>query len=410
VSKAARLSVIGPGMWLLVGRAGGAAFAAAFLVVAARALEPATFGKLAVLLGIATFVGVVAEAGLPLLVVEMVAADPPRGRAVMTAALRLRVAATAVGVVAVAMASAALGLGLAPGVLYGVAMLASALQTTAGAALRAVGRVAPEGLAELTVRAATLAVGLLLVSAWPTPASVTAAYAVAGTATAAWLLVFANRALPALDGSAPVAIPLRRAAGLGANAVLVTLYNRIDLWLLAALASSTAAGLYAAVYRLYEGLVLPGTAFGLLLAAAGTRAAGSADDERRAYRHHVATAVGLTAIGAAAIVLFAHPLVDVLFGSEFADAVPALRLLAVAAVPAVALSTLSPITSLRDRRATLDVVAAAIVVAVGLNVVLIPRLEQTGAAAAMVVSQSVVAALIARRALAQLRRPARATS
>lgn len=393
------------GGWLLIGRAGGAAFAAGFLVFVARQLQPVTFGTLAVLLGVATFAGVVAEGGLPLLVVEMVGADPKRARPIVRRALLVRAALMSVGIACIVALSWLLGLGLLTGSFYGVAMLFSAVQTTLGGSLRALGNVVPEGLGELVGRIVTLTAGIPLLLWAPTPEAVTAAYAVGGLAAMLLLAVSALRHLPAPSAEAPeataVVFSAHRAIRLTTHAVLVTLYNRVDLWLLAALSTSATVGLYAAAYRFYEGLVLPGTTVGLLLAAAGSRTK-NRDDAVIAYRRYVTVALGISGVGAIAVVAVSRPLIQELFGSSYSGAVPALRLLCAASFPATILSVLSPITSLRDPRATTDVVAVGIVMAALLNLALIPRYGHVGAATAMLLCQGALAALVTHRAWSHL--------
>lgn len=397
-------SVLVRGGWLLVGRGSGALFAAAFLVIAARHMQPVAFGRLALLLGIATFLGVVAEGGLPLLLVEQVASDPASAWPTVRWVLAVRTLLTGVGGALVVAVSALLDVGAWAGAFFAVAMLASSAQMTFIGSLRGIGRIAGEAGAEVVSRIVTLLAGVAFLRSSPTPAAVTAAYAVGAVAAAALALCAARKRLPPeRHPTEKVRLPLRRATALAANSLLVTLYNRLDLWLLAMLSTSGAVGLYAAAYRLYEGLVLPGSAFGLLLAAHRTSGPGNIDNA--VYRRHVCAALALTTATAVAIFAGARPAVLMLFGSAYANVVPALRLLCVASLPSVLLLVLSPITALRDRRATIDVIAIGIVLTVLLNLALAPSHGAVGAAAAMVGAQGVMALLTVLRARTQLRLP-----
>lgn len=389
--------------WIVAGRTTGALCAAAFLVLAAKELEPRAFGKLALLLGVATFLGVVAEGGLPLLVVERVAATPEAVRPLVRSALVLRAKVSIATIPAAVLVAAVTGVGVSAGAWYGLAMACSAVQTTLGSALRAMGHVLQEAGAEAIGRASTLIVGAAFVFRSPSASAVTAGYGIGGLIALIPVVVGAIRHFPRPPATVAVsAYSRRRALALGLNAVLVTLYNRLDLWLLAALGSGVSVGLYAAVYRFYEGLVLPGTAVGQVLAAAISRAP-SPTARARLYRWYVLGATLLTSSVAVILAAGASTVVRTLFGSDYAAAVPALRWLCIASVPAVILSVLSPVTSLLDRRASIDIVAMGIVLSAGLNLVLVPRFEHTGAAAAMVVSQGAVAAFLGRRAMSHAR-------
>lgn len=388
--------------WLLAGRMVGALLAAAFLVLAAQQIRPTAFGRLAVLLGIATFLGVLAEGGLPLLVLERVAAAPSHSRRCIRQALWLRTLLVIPSIAGVVVLAVVLDIGISVGLLYGVAMVGSLVQTTIGAALKALGQILPEAFAEVLGRAVTLGVGAALLLVSPTPKSVAAAYAVGALAAIVPVAIGAGRLLPPSNPERFAPLSLRRAVGLGTNAILVTVYNRIDLWLLAMFATPVAVGLYAAVYRFYEGLVLPGIATGGVLAAAATGAR-TPGERSHVFRTFIGAALALTTAAALTMALTAESMVRLLFGPEYAEAVPAMRILCLAAIPAAILSAISPVTSLRDRRATVDLIVIGIAVSVGLNLLLIPFLAQNGAATAMVVSQSIVLALVGRRAWAHFR-------
>ena len=403
-----RGAVVGQAMWLVAGRVLGAGFAAVWLLVAARALQPEAFGRVAVIIGLGTLMGVLTEGGLPLLVVEAVGADPATARPVVARTLAVRLPLTAggalllVGVAGLLYPSGALVAGL-----YGISLVASAAQTTAGSALRASGRVVAEAVSEAAGRLAILLVGLVFISLSPTGTAVAGAYAVGGTVTALALGWHAWRRLPARPPHAGAtgdgagwSVPVRRALHLGTAAVLVTAYNRIDLWLLAALASNRAAGLYAAAYRFFEGVILPATAFGALLVPVVARTAPAA--RRRAVLTYVGAAVGLTAAAAGILIVAAGPLVHTFLGDSFGSSVSPLRLLAIAALPSAAFGVISPLASLGHRRAGINFLVVGAAVNALVNLSLIPTLGPSGAAMAQILSQTVLALLFWRSLSATL--------
>src|SRR5207249_4576530 len=109
---------------LIIGRCAGAVAGAAWLMIAARSLEVAAFGRLAVLIAVGTVLGVLTEAGMPLLVVEEVARDGLAIGRVVRGALRVRLTLTAIGVAILTGVGVALGQPLAA-LLYGLSLLGS---------------------------------------------------------------------------------------------------------------------------------------------------------------------------------------------------------------------------------------------------------------------------------------------
>ncbi len=375
---------------LISGRLVGALFSSAWLVLAARALAPEDFGRLAVVIGVGTVAAVVVEGGYPLLVAEAVGAEPRHLRAVVRGALVVRTPlALGAGAATVAIAAAIGGRGTAAtAAAYAVWILASAVLTTLGPALRAIGRAAAEGAGEAMSRVLTLAVGALLLAVWSSPVAVALAYGVGTSLAVVFLGVVATRAAPARAGQPEWRAPVRRVLPLGLAAVLVTIYNRVDIWMLALLASAAEVGTYAAGYRFYEGLVLPATAFGALLVPA---VAADADRLIALMRGYVRSAVVLAAVGAVALAASAPFLVRHLLGDQFAGSVGPIRVLAVAAIPASVLSTVAPLASLRSRRAGTGILTVGIGATLGCNAILIPWRGPMGAAIAMVATQSLMA-------------------
>jgi O-antigen/teichoic acid export membrane protein len=377
---------------LIVGRVAGALFATAWMVIAARALQPEAFGHLAVVIGIGTVAAVIAEGGYPVLVADAVAAEPTLARSVIRGALRVRLP-LALGAVAVTVVAGGItggSTGAATGAAYGIWIMGSAVQTTLGSAMRGVGRPGADGAAEAISRAGALALGVVLLQIWSSPVTVTLAYAMGVVVAAGWLMLVVRRVTAADHHATPWAVPVKRTATLGLVAVLATVYNRIDVWLLAAIASSRDVGLYAAGYRLYEGLILPAAAFGALLVPAAAR---SREHARTQIRRHLAAALALTACGAAALAAVAPMLVERLFGASFDAADGPVRVLALAALPAAALSVTAPLASLTVKGSGIRVYVIGVVLTTGCNLALVPRFGPLGAAWSMVLSQSVLAAL-----------------
>jgi O-antigen/teichoic acid export membrane protein len=367
----------------------GAIFATVWLVVAARALGPTDFGRFAVVIGIGTVAAVVVEGGYPLLVAEAVGANPTHLRTVVRGAMRVRFPLALLGGAATAGIAGLIGGRTAAltGAVYGMWIVASAFQTTFGPALRAVGRVGTEGMAEAACRLLTLLVGVPLLWSWRSPVAVALAYTT-GTSLVSVGLWRQVRVVASSAGPDGWGVPARRVLPLGAAAVLVTLYNRVDVWLLATIATAADVGVYAAGYRFYEGLVLPATAFGALLVPAAAAEPRRSEELVRAY---VRGALALALVGSVTMAVMAPILVRHLLGERFGGAVTPIRILAAAALPATVFTAVAPLVSLRSRHGSVGLLLLGVGATVALNSALIPLMGADGAAMAMVLSQTLMA-------------------
>lgn len=188
---------------------------------------------------------------------------------------------------------------------------------------------------------------------------------------------------------------LREALPIAAFLVMNVLYFRILIILMSLLATATATGLFGTSFRIYE------TLFGLpalvLSVALPVMATAEADRERLRYQLQRMVEVGL--IGAAYLVLMvvilAEPLIRLLGGSQYLDAVPVVRIQGIALL-AVFLGLVCQFGLIAIRRqgamAIANGIALAVVIVLGL--VLIPLYEEIGAAVAAVVGESLLAALL----------------
>jgi O-antigen/teichoic acid export membrane protein len=180
----------------------------------------------------------------------------------------------------------------------------------------------------------------------------------------------------------------RAALPIGAGVLLSALYFRIDVFFVERFHGLDAVAGYNAVFRVVEGLrLLPSAvlvvAFPLLCRAESTRLL-----QR--------LCAGLGAAGAAlsiATTLGAGPLVDLLYGSRYADAVPVLRVLAWS-LPLlfVNYALTSQVIAWGGQRAYMWTAAAALGVNLVANQLLVPTLAGAGAAWATLVTELAVSA------------------
>jgi len=197
---------------------------------------------------------------------------------------------------------------------------------------------------------------------------------------------------------------LRVGLGLGAAGILVTLYVRLDQILVFKIAGSRQAGLYAADYRLLEGIqFIPGsvmtTLFPLIAAAYPAH--------RERVRELLQSSAEYLTMASLPILAFtvvaAHPIVKLLFGGQFAAAAPALPVLAGAFI-SISLGYLvgNMVVILELQRVFLRYAALGLIVNAVLNVVFIPRYGFQAAAWITLLTEVTVMSLSMREVLRAL--------
>jgi O-antigen/teichoic acid export membrane protein len=198
--------------------------------------------------------------------------------------------------------------------------------------------------------------------------------------------------LPLFDLAAWRAL-VRDALPFAAAATVAILYPRIGLVLVSLISNANQTGYYSIAFKVVE--VIGGTS-GLIASSAFPVFARAGRDDHERLRYAVGK-VGDTALIAGvfvtlSLVVAAPFVIEVLGGSSFAPAVPALRLQALALLGGFLAATWSyTLLSLRMHGALLRATLVALVVSVALSVALVPSLGAEGASIASAVCEFVVA-------------------
>lgn len=183
---------------------------------------------------------------------------------------------------------------------------------------------------------------------------------------------------------------LRHAWPFALLAILVVIYFRIDSLLLFHMRGHAALGQYGAAYRLMEvGLLIPLTLAGAALPAVAKSLAGQTEDVMRLSVRAIHF-LWIIAIPAAMLgALFAPGIISILYGRGFMEAAGIFRVLAFTLIPVFASAVTSSLIMASSRPAVNTYIAAVMVVVnIGLNLALIPRLSGLGAAVATVATES----------------------
>jgi O-antigen/teichoic acid export membrane protein len=371
---------------------------AAALIIVARALGPADYGRFAIVVTMTQLANVVADWGLLLIGTRTAATDRAAAPRVLACALGLRMVlgVLAAGVtVALAFASTDDG-GVHLGTLVaGASLLPQAWLALAQMRGQLVLRL--EGLSAGVVAGACAALawvavaiqlhaGIVVLSAsLLASALVSAAVAMAVTPGPLPRLPAFDRALwwRLLRDSTPVAVSL----------TFATVYFYIDVVLLARLADAAEVGIYNAAYRFVQfGVLIPAVLVGSVYAV-GSRLAQA---DRARFAHFVRELVSVAALLAPApVVLLAVVPADVLhlfYGAPFAAGGNALALLAGALVLMMFTGVMGPLLVAAGReRAVMWLGGVAAAFNIGINVALIPALGAEGAALATLLTEALVA-------------------
>jgi O-antigen/teichoic acid export membrane protein len=384
---------------LVVGRYAVAALAWAGTLIVVRQLSVSDFGRYQLILSLLGIVGFIADLKLSRIVLrDLMAVDGAAAGDMVGSYVGLRLAIGFVSY-AIAMAWVLLG-GYGTDVVVGTAVAGLnliILSAAFGVILLFEARLwlrdvaLSNALGQLVQFAFTIVVAVfglasILWFSWSTVAN--------AIALTLWLAVIAHRTVHVRIRVEPGRwwVWLREAAPLALGAALDTVYFRIDIVMLSLMATYTAVGTYSVGYKFSD--LLGALPLAVLTPALTMMVAAWPQDPaafRRTFRHALVI-LSVAAIGASVgFVVFAEPLVTLLYQQRYADATDAARLLVVG--QGLHFFTLLAFTALvaagRNRLYPIAMLVG-VVLNVALNLVLIPRSSYLGSGWATVVTELVV--------------------
>jgi len=368
----------------------------AMVIVAGRSLGEALFGRFAFASSLAVVLAFATDLGLTIWTTRALARRGEAAGPVLGTGLRLRLAASGVVMVAFAVVALAVddrGLGVAV-LALGVASLARGLCDHARAVFRAHERLGDEGLLNGAIAVLGMGGGIAGLLAGAGGIGALALGILAGTlagATYGFLLLGRNYGPWAGPADWTLARRmLREAAPFYLAGAFTLVYSRADVLFLKARSFDTEVGAYRAAGQLVEVVKqLPV----LLMTATFPQLARAFQQSRAALVRTERAITGLLLASGlllgATLALAASPIIALLFGPDFARAVPALRTFA-PAVPLLFVNcAVLNFFVARDRGGlNMAFAAAMVVVNAGMNLALDHRLGAVGAAAATVVTEA----------------------
>lgn len=295
---------------------------------------------------------------------------------------------------AAAMAAPSIALGLGIGTFgFGIGNLAFAILQ---------GRERPELRAGMDVvaKGVFFAGSVLALMTGTDLAGIGAAYAVgyAAYAVVGWAAIRRAGLIPPLRAAtrAHRGAVLRSTAPLGVHHAGQAIYYRADSAMLTPLRGAAQTGLYGAAFRLFDTASFVTSVFGSVFSPRLMQA--GANDREELRRQSGLAIKAMSALGLVAAVGFAvtaEPVVQLLYGDDFAGAVTPLRILGIALGLSFVATPLTWALIAVDRQAVVartSIVAA--VVNVAANVVAIPMWGASGAAATTSLTEIVVLAIL----------------
>lgn len=199
---------------------------------------------------------------------------------------------------------------------------------------------------------------------------------------------------------------LRRALPFAIAGILGALELRANIFLLGWLQDEQAVGYYSAASRITDGLRLaPNAFFGALLPALALLSLREhASDTRHLFRRARWSLLAFGFAAAVTITLLAQPLMEWTYGAQFESSRTVLIVLAWGLIPALALALLILLLYAQHQERVVNLVLAiGLALHVGLAIPLIISYSAVGAAAAALLSDLVVWALLSWRAAPYLR-------
>ncbi|MDO9407675.1 flippase [Patulibacter sp.] len=334
---------------------------------------------------------------------DVAAGDAFRDSVTTKVGLGVLVIAAVVGVAAIGGYDRQVVIGTA---LLGLATLIELVTMSVHAVLRGVERTGPIAQGQLLQRSATAFLGIAALTQGAGLVVVALIWIACATIGLLFTLSRALRigAVPHGRRSAAGArAVLRDSFGLGLSSVFGAALSRLDVIILGLLQPATAVALYGASYRLFESCLFVVATFAF---AAFPMLSRIGPDDRAAmgvaYGRVLKVLVVTTAPMVLALTLFADPIIELVYGPQYVDAVSGLQLLAPAILFTGAFTmTCNVLAALGRQRAVVAGLLVGAACNAGLNLALVPPHAEDGAALAMSLSMALTAGLLfvlARRA------------
>ena len=365
-----------------------------FFFFAARKLGPTTFGVYALLLAIVLTLAIISGEGFSDYLARELSKAPEFGRGLYVRVTQLRLLYVVLLFVPTIILLHSLKYPaeiLVDASLLFLILFPNAPFGAAQGVLRAAGRFGLLTWLETVQGSVLLITGMSLFAKAPDLRSVIwAEVASAFAGGIAAVLMVRGLRLPRLKSSVPWRQVLRETSVFNIYPVIANIYDRIDVVLLSALAGSLAVGIYAAPYRILNGIqILP---FALMSALLPTISGMTRNEnDQQLCSRMTGFFYSLALFPVLVVTLLARPLVLLLLGNSFAESTPVLRILIWATIPMFVNFGLNTFLLARSHeKKFLRTTVVCAVVNIAANLILIPRFSYFAAAAVTILTEAVL--------------------
>jgi O-antigen/teichoic acid export membrane protein len=367
------------------------------LIVAGRVLGDEAYGRFSFALALATILEVLMDFGLKEVVTRNVARDRGVAGPLVAHVFGVKAVLSCTGLVLLC------GIAVilrpepevrAASVLLGVSAVLRSYLLTVRHLLNGLERFGLDSVVLVSDRALLLGIGIVMLKSGSGVVGLSAGFVVARLLALLIAFLLARSQIGSIGirwNRNESARLLREAAPFGVFIAVLNLYSYVDTLMLGVLRTDQETGLYSAAHRIYEGIVSLASIMGTV---AGPRLA--YDFVRNRHRHAWLARIALVGALAAAVpiatvvALIARPSIETLFGTAFAPAAPALRLLVAGLVFVFPLQVMHAIAiSVNEERVLVRAAVAGCVLNLLLNAALIPGFGMMGSALATVISEGV---------------------
>ena len=362
-------------------------------------LGDAGFGNLYLAMSFAAIAGLLVDFGLNEQLIRAIARDKQLAGSYLINAVSIKLGLAVVTYLATMVIARLLGYSAELRLVIAIFCLILFLNAL-GATLTAIGRgieyVFPASTALILEKVFVMVAALILLNRGYGIVVVAAAFVAGATLNTAWQAFHLRRRL-ALNGAVDrrtISLLVRGAVPFLAYWVLGAVYYRIDIVLLSKLSAPEVVGWYSAAYRLFDTLFfLPGIVSGVVLLPILSRTSAVS---RAQLRLTVGKGLDLLLLLGVPICtglfVLAEPILGFIYRrDEFLNAVPALRLLAIALIVVYANSVFSIVLiSINSERKLAVIPALATVFNVALNLALIPRFGHVAAGAVTLATECII--------------------
>ncbi len=182
---------------------------------------------------------------------------------------------------------------------------------------------------------------------------------------------------------------IKEAWPMGAKAICVMIYFRIDAVMLSLMKGDTAVGLYSAAYRLSEiSIIIPAMFMSAIFPVLSVRHKHSRDTFLNVYEKSFKYMLYLSLPMALTVTLLAQPIISLIFQNEFSGSAAALQVLIWAAACMYVTMVLGSVLVAADKQIlNLKIIVTATALNIILNLVIIPKYGYIGASATTVATE-----------------------